>query len=178
VNNDSCWLRYYLWFLLVTVLPVVCSAAAVTVAFAADEMDKIQIRASDVIPEDLAIVYGTGATHAEWGRTTYKISADGKVLYEKTRGSGTTGSRQQESRSLTKEELLLIIGKIQDNGFFNLNAHYSNPRIHDGWSSFISVTIDRKTHTVAIMNTSQKEFGEIASLISNLVDRKRSTKPE
>ena len=177
MSKNDYYVRNHIGFLLVAVLSVVCSLTTVTVTSAAGETGKVHINALDGIPEDFAIVYGTGATHAGWGRTTYSISADGKVLYEKTKGSQIKGSRVQEQYRLTKEELQLIIKIIQDNGFFGLDKHYSNRKVHDGWSSYISVTVDKKTHSVGVMNTHKKEFDEIAGMIRNIVDKKRLAMP-
>lgn len=176
MNKDDHCIRNYVGFLLVLTLSVFSSLTMATIASAADET-KVQVKALDGIPEDLAIVYGSGATHAEWGRSTYRISADGKVLYEKTRGSRSAGSIQQEYYNLTKEELQFIINKIKDNRFFSLNEHYRNPKIRDGFSSYISVTMDKKTHSVSVMNTHQKEFNEISNLIDNIMGRKKQAKP-
>jgi hypothetical protein len=175
-NNHYVW--NYVGLLLVLVLMVLCALTHVTAAPVEDEEDKNQIKALDGIPQDLAIVYGTGATHAEWGRSTYRISADGKVVYEKTSGRQSTGSKQKKFYSLTKEEMQLIVKKIRDNRFFSLNARYSNTKIRDGWSSFISVTMDQKTHSVSVMNTHQGEFSAIANVISNIIGNKQPTMPE
>ena len=175
-GNHCVW--NYVGSLLVLVLSVVCPLTTMTVASAADETDNVRTKGLDGIPEDLSIVYGSGATHAAWGRSTYRISADGKVVYEKTRGSQSAGSRKREYYQLTTEELQLIINKIKDNRFFSLNEHYSNPKIRDGFSSYISVTMDKKTHSVAVMNTQQKEFNEIRSLIDNIMSKKKQPNPE
>ena len=177
MNKDNHWLLNVVGCLLVVAFSVLVFPTMVTVALAADEKSVGPAKALDGIPKDLSIVYGTGATHAEWGRTTYRISADGKVSYEKTRGSRSTGSRQQEDYRLTREELQSIIAVIQDNGFFSLDNHYSNPKVHDGWSSYISVSMGNTSHTVAVMNIRQKEFAEIAGFITQIVDKKRTTKP-
>lgn len=178
INTDNHCLRNYVGFLLVLALSVFCSLTKVTVTSALDETDKNQVKALDGIPEDLVIVYSSGATHARWGRSTYTISADGKVVYKKTWGSGGEGSREEKYYRLTKKELQLIIKKIKDSGFFSLNRYYSNPKIRDGKSSHISVTMDGKTHSVSVINTHQKEFNEIASLISYFIDKKKPKKPE
>jgi hypothetical protein len=38
--------------------------------------------------------------------------------------------------------------------------------------------MDKKTHSVAVMNTQQKEFNEIRSLIDSIISTKKQTKPE
>ncbi len=91
---------------IVLALYIICSLIGQTITSFADGTDKVQVRALDGIPADLSIAYGTGATHAERGRTTYRISADGKVLYEKTRGSRSTGTRVQEQYRLTVEDVM------------------------------------------------------------------------
>jgi len=178
MNKDNRCFQNYVGLLLVLLLSVFCFLTKISAVSAADETDNVQVKALDGIPEDLAIVYGSGATHAEWGRSLYKISADGNAVYEETRGRQSTVSRQQEYYQLTRGELQLIIKKIKDNRFFSLNEQYSNPKIRDGSSSYISVTMDKKTHSVSMINSYQKEFDEIAGLIVGIIDNKKSIKPE
>jgi hypothetical protein len=37
--------------------------------------------------------------------------------------------------------------------------------------------MDHKTHSVSVMNARQKEFDEIAFLISGIIDKKKPVKP-
>ena len=140
---------------------------------AEDKTNELQVKALPGIPEDFLIVYGTGATHAEWGRTTYRISADGKATCEKTKGSRTKGTKKLEHYQLTKGELKLMIKKINDAHFSDLKEQYSNPKIMDGSSSYISVTMDKQSHSVVVRNTSQREFSEIANLIQTIIGKKK-----
>jgi hypothetical protein len=161
---------------LIWALAAVCSLIVISVTDAADKADKIHVKALDGIPEDLYIVYSTGATHAEWGRTTYEISADGGVVYEESRGLGNKGSRQTKCYRLTEKELKTIVKTIRENNFFDMNQHYSHPHIMDGWSSSIVVTLDHKTHSVSVMNLRQREFDTIAYVIKSIIDKKRPIK--
>jgi hypothetical protein len=170
------FLKYIIRLAMVLALPVFCFITMAAVTFAADETDNVQVKALGGIPKDLSITYGYGDTHAERGRTSYKISADGKVVYEKTSGSRSSGAKQQELYQLTQEELQLIIRKIKDNSFFSLNNQYRNQKIMGGFSSYISVTMDQKTHVVAVTNTHQKEFSDIAGMIGAIIDKKRPPK--
>ncbi len=159
--------RYLLTFLasfLLTVAPI---------ALAEEKTNELQVRALAGIPEDFLIIYGTGATHAERGRTTYRISADGKASCEKTRRSGSTITRQLKHYQLTREELKLIIKKINDVHFFDLKEQYSNPRIRDGSSSYLRVTMEKQSHSVGVLNTSVHEFSETANLISTVIGKKK-----
>lgn len=178
MNKYNRCLQNYVGLLSILLLSVFCMLTNVNAVSAADETDNVQVRDLDGIPEDLDIVYNSGATHAEWGRSTYKISADGKVVYEETRGRQSAVSRHQEYYQLTKKELQLIIKKIKDNRFFSLNEQYSNSKIRDGSSSYITVTMNKKTHSVSVINVYKKQFNEIADLIVDIIDRKKSTKPE
>jgi phosphoserine aminotransferase len=163
----------FIRILLVPVLLVFWSFAHIAAASSSDGADsKVQVKALDGIPQDLAIVYGTGATHANWGRTTYRISADGKATYEKTRGMGSKGTREKKEYALTAEELTLIMKKIKDARFFSLEESYADPKIRDGWSSYLTVTMDGKTHGVSIRNTHQKEFDAVAGIISKTIGDK------
>ena len=158
------YLLAFFAFCLLTVAPIV---------FANDKTTELQVKALPGIPEDLLIVYGTGATHAERGRTTYRVSADGRATCEKTRRSGATVTRQLKQYQLTKEELKLIIKKMKDVHFFNLKEHYSNPKIRDGSSSYITLTMEKQSHSVGVLNTSLHEFSEIADLISTIIGKKK-----
>lgn len=155
-----------------------CLLTAAATVSAEDKTNVPQVKALPGIPEDFEIVYGTGATHAERGRTTYRISADGKATCEKTRGSRTAGTRKLEQYQLARGELQLIIKKISDAGFFNLREQYRNPRIMDGSSSYIRVTMDNKSHSVGVMNTSTPEFSGIANLVSTIIGKKKPLKTE
>lgn len=179
MNKDKHCIGNCVGFVLLLVLAVLCTLTNITAAQVEGEADKVQVKALDGIPQDLTIVYGTGATHAEWGRSTYMISADGKVVYEKTRGrQDAGGSRQKEYYSLTKNEMQSIIKTIRGNNFFSLNARYSNTKIRDGWSSFLSITMDQKTHSVNVSNTRQGEFSAIANVITNIIGNKKPTMSE
>ena len=120
------------------------------------------------VPSDFSLVYGTGATHADWGRTTYRISADGKVLHERSRRS----QRQKKEYLLTKEDMAAIISKIRERRFFDLEEHYANPKVHDGWSSYITVTMDGRKHGVSLRNMHQADFGAVAETISSTISRR------
>jgi hypothetical protein len=167
---DHC-LRSHVGYLLAFF--VFCLLPVAPIVSAEEKTDEPQVKALPGIPEDFLLIYGTGATHAEWGRTTYKISADGKATREKTRGGRTTGTRKAEHYQLTRGELKLIIKKINVVHFFNLKEQYSNPKIRDGSSSFIRVTMDKQSHSVVVVNTSTRDFSEIADLISTIIDKKK-----
>ena len=174
IGKNSHFGRNFIRILLVPVLLVLWSFTHITAASSGDETDsKVQVKALDGIPRDLAIVYGTGATHAGWGRTTYKISADGSATYEKTRGVGSKGSREKKRYALTAGELMLIINKIKDTGFFGLEESYADPKKRDGWSRYITVTMDGKTRGVSIRNIHQKEFDAVAGIITKTVGDKQ-----
>ena len=174
IGKNSHFGRNFFRILLVPVLLVLWSFTHTAAASSADETDsKVQVKALDGIPRDLAIVYGTGATHAGWGRTTYRVSADGRATYEKTRGVGSKGSREKKRYALTAEELTLIMNKIKDTGFFGLAESYADPKKRDGWSSYITVTMDGKTHGVSIRNIHQNEFDAVAGIISKTVGDKQ-----
>lgn len=151
---------------------------AVLIASAAEDAKEGQVKAMEGIPGDLSIIYGSGATHAERGRTTRRISADGVVVVEKSRRKPNGMERQKEYYQLTKAELQKIMRAIEKNDFFDLDKSYSNPRIRDGSSSYISVTMDNRTHSVSVINTSQKDFNEITSLINTIIGRKKPIKHE
>lgn len=163
-------------FFLMSAFVAVCSLAVVSGIGAEDKAEKVRVKALDGIPEDLHIVYGTGATHAEWGRTTYEISADGTVVYEESGGRGNEGSRQTKYYRLTEKELQIIVRTIRENNFFGLNRHYSHPHIMDGWSSSVFVTLDHKTHSVSVMNFHKQELDAIACVIQSIIDRKKPIK--
>ena len=172
VPYDQC-LRSYVGYLLAFL--AFCLLTVAPIVFANDKTTELQVKALPGIPEDFLIIYGTGATHAERGRTTYRISADGKATCEKRRRSGATVTRQLKQYQLTKEELKLIIKKINDVHFFNLKEYYSNPKIRDGSSSYIRVTMQKQSHSVGVLNTSIDEFSEIANLINTIIGKKKPT---
>jgi hypothetical protein len=152
---------------------VFCLLPVAPIDSAEDKTNEHQVKTLPGIPEDFLIIYGTGATHAEGGRTTYRISADGKATCIKTKGRRTKETRKVEHYQLTRGELKLIIKKINDVHFSDLKEQYSNPQIMDGSSSYISVTMDKQSHSVVLLNTSKREFSEIANLIETIIGKKK-----
>ncbi len=176
MRNNRCYAKKHIP-LLIWALTIFCPLIVLSATDAAlGREDKGHVKSLDGIPEDLHIVYGTGATHAEWGRSTYEISANGRVVYEETRGSRTGGSSQKKYYRITKKEIQHIVKQIRKNHFFSLNSRYSNPKIRDGWSSHISVRMDNQTHTVSVMNVSPPEFSAIAHVIKNVIYKKKPVK--
>ena len=122
------------------------------------------------IPKDFEVVYGTGATHAEWGRTEYRILADGSAKTEYTRMGQDKIIRKPQKGQLNAEQLSNLWKKIQDVRFFSLKESYQNSRIMDGSSSFISVRADGRHHMVSVINTKVKAFDQIADYIEQTVE--------
>ena len=80
------------------------------------------------IPANLSIEFGWGDSHAERGRQTIRLSADGTLVH------GTSGhGKQTTARSqVGAAELQAIIKLIEDNRFFELDAEYRNPATRAG----------------------------------------------
>jgi|GEM_PF-2523452 len=123
-------------------------------------------------PKDLEIVYGFGATHAEWGRTTYRLTADGVMTVEKTQGYGDEAKSESARYALTPEELGQILRKIEEARFFKLKESYADNRIRDGYSSFLSIRMNGKTHMVSVMNKSVKRFDLVAETLEKITAAK------
>ena len=173
--NNGGWSRIALHGL-VWALAACCPLVAASLTDAATGADSAGIETRNEIPADLSIVYSTGSTHAEWGGSTYEISADGRVAHTKAQGPRGAQSAQTKYYRLTEKELSLIVETIRKNHFFGLDQHYYHPHIRDGWSSRLLVTMDRKTHSVSVMNVRQQEFAAIAHLISGILAKKKPSK--
>jgi hypothetical protein len=130
------------------------------------------------VPQDLEIVYGFGATHAEWGRTTYRITADGVLTVEKTQGFGDAAKIERDRYVLTPDEIGQILRKIDETRFFRLKESYNNRRIMDGYSSFLSIRVNGKSHSVSVVNTSVKRYTHVAEVIEKLAAAKVQGKRE
>jgi hypothetical protein len=130
------------------------------------------------VPKDLEIVYGFGATHAEWGRTTYRVTADGVMTVEKTQGFGDGAKIEKASYALTPEELGQVVRKVEEARFFRLKESYANNRIMDGYSSFLRIQMNGKAHSVSVVNTSVKRFNLVADCLEKLVAAKAPPKKD
>lgn len=89
------------------------------------------------VPKDFELVYGSGAAHADWGRTRYSISADGSAVKERTKNIRDEDQNPEIKQcQLTAEELGGLWKEIQAVKFFRLKENYTNSRIMDGSSNF------------------------------------------
>jgi len=129
-------------------------------------------------PKDLEIVYGFGATHAEWGRTTYRITADGVLTVEKTQGFGANAKLEKASYTLTTEELGQVVRKVEEAKFFRLRESYSDNRVMDGYSSFLSIRMNGKAHSVSVVNKTVKRFSLVAECLEKIAAAKAPPKKD
>ncbi|VVC04113.1 Uncharacterised protein [Candidatus Bilamarchaeum dharawalense] len=105
---------------------------------------------STTIPSDLEITHSFGACHADWGTTTITIDAQGDGVYESTR-DGQVEFRK--TFKLNEEELLGLLNKIEESGFYSLNDFYNDPGVMDGSCESVFVTKNSSTKSVAVSNT-------------------------
>lgn len=122
------------------------------------------------IPDDMSVVFGFGATHAERGRTTIRIFADGLASKEETSGGyGPDESVKLEVYELTAEDLHAIIQAFKDNRFFDLEEQSSDQRVSDGYSEFVFLNMNGRYHTVSVINTSRPELDRITQTIRGIL---------
>jgi len=165
--------RNFIKYAGVAAITIGCLLMSPTVPRAEEPLETSKVKALPGIPEDLEIVYGWGATHAERGRSIYSIRADGTVVYERTSGRRGSGNRQIEHFLLTKNELQSLMKAFEINNFFELNEQYTNPRIRDGSSAYLSVKFNGKQHSVTKINIKVKGFDRITDLIQNILKDKK-----
>jgi len=165
--------RNFIKYAGVLAITIGCLLMSATVPRAEEPLETSQVKALPGIPEDLEIVYGWGATHAERGRSTCSIRADGTVASERTSGRRGSGNRRIEHFLLTKNELQRLMKAIEINNLFGLNELYTNPRIRDGSSAYLSVKINGKQHSVTKINMKVKAFDRITDLIQNIMKDKK-----
>jgi hypothetical protein len=133
---------------------------------------------SSGVPDDLEIRYGSGACHAEWGRTNIIIDAKGNGIYESGSGPLDENGRFQNEEfrktfRLDENELLGLLNGIEGSGFYSLNDYYSDMGIIDGSCNSISVTKNNSTKTVSVSNTdSPAAYSKVAELISGTAENK------
>ena len=120
------------------------------------------------LPADLQIRWGSGATHAEWGRKEGTLNAQGELVWVESRGYGEDAMREESKGQATKEQMAALWRAIEDNRFFRLDEQYADTDIRDGYSKFIAITADGKTHSVAVMNTSQPQFSRVMDALNEL----------
>jgi hypothetical protein len=137
----------------------------------------------ETVPPDFSLTYESGATHAEWGRTRMSLDAAGRMVIEETRGMRL----QQEKREgqVPPEALLAVVRSVHSSGFMRLKESYADRRIMDGWSAWIRVRMNGCEHSVTVLNTSVREFDQVASAMRELAEKtvpqnldKKTTKPE
>jgi len=123
-----------------------------------------------VLPADLQIRWGSGATHAEWGRSEGTLNAQGEWVWVDSRGVGDNAVRDETRGQATPAQMAKLWRVIGKNRFFDLKESYADMDIQDGYSMFIAITANGKSHSVGVMNTSQKEFSKIIGVLNELRD--------
>ncbi len=120
------------------------------------------------VPADLQIRWGSGATHAEWGRSEGTLNAQGEWVWVESRGYGDNAMRDETQGQATQAEMAELWRVIGDNRFFDLKESYADMDIQDGFSEFIAITANGKSHSVAVMNTSQKNVSQVMGVLNKL----------
>ena len=120
---------------------------------------------STSVPADFEVTYSYGACHAEWGVTTITIDANGNGNYE-----STIGTPNEAEFTVSEEDLMGLLNKIDESGFYSLNDYYSDPLTVDGSCQSIFITKNNITKSVAISNTPAPEaYSTVADAISEIV---------
>ena len=120
-------------------------------------------------PADFEIRWGSGATHAEWGREEGTLNAKGELSWVKSRGYGQNASREEARGQASPEQILGVWRAINESRFFDLRKSYDNAAVQDGFSEFIAVTADGRSHSVSVLNTSQPRFSQVMKALNELV---------
>ncbi|MFH1257287.1 MAG: hypothetical protein V1494_08435 [Candidatus Diapherotrites archaeon] len=123
----------------------------------------------DALPPDFKIAYGTGAMHLEWGRYEFAVDAEGKAYFTKEQGMFLGKTNEF---TVSKEELLAIYNSAIENGFFSLNAEYSDPSIMDGGWSRIDITANGGEKKVTLSNTANNAFDAVEKKINEVISAK------
>ncbi len=154
----------------IAVIPllVTLACAVLQAVGASSRPDAATIRAAD----DFSLHLNSGATHAERGRTTHELDASGRLTVTRTRGYGV--EQEQAVFMLTDEEMAHIRAVIRDNRFFRLRRRYTNRWYRDGFSTTLRITANGRTHTVTIINTSQRRFSAIVNAIRDIEHKRRT----
>ncbi|MFH1520780.1 MAG: hypothetical protein ABID61_03990 [Candidatus Micrarchaeota archaeon] len=133
---------------------------------------------SGLVPSDLEIKYSYGACHAEWGRTTITIDADGNGIYQSGSGMMLDNGRFEnegfrKTFTLNESEILELLDKIESSGFYSLDEHYSDPMVMDGSCKSIFITKNNFTKSVSVVNTNAPEaYSTVADAIIGIVESK------
>ncbi|MGA2938952.1 MAG: hypothetical protein ABSF52_17905 [Syntrophobacteraceae bacterium] len=123
------------------------------------EMDITEL----TVPPDFLLVYKSGDSHGNrpGPRTYIEVHANGILKYFTGRWRGGSVQLPLEQLEISQENVKRIYAKVVGCGFFDLNEHYSNPRIMGGFSTYMSVTASGKSHGVSVSNTSVKRFDSV-----------------
>lgn len=125
------------------------------------------------VPDDFAIVYRSGPTHADWGTTSIKsVNAARLATIKQVRPKkGRGGPREETSKEkhISKETVERLYATVVACDFFALNASYWNRRVMDGWSSSLAVTAGGKTHNVVEHHFSVARLSAIVSALNAAV---------
>lgn len=127
------------------------------------------------VPVDFEVRWGSGGTHAEWGREEGTLNAQGDLVWVKSRGYGSDAVHEESRGHATKAQMDALWRAFGENRFFQLKKSYDNPFVNDGFSSFIAIAADGRSHSVAVSNTSQERFSKVMAALDEI---RRSVIPE
>ncbi len=120
-------------------------------------------------PTNSAIHYETGASHAEWGKTTFDVSKDGQATYNTYKGLKLEETHTFE---VSATEMTKILDVAAKNDFFSLQNNYIDPMIMDGGYSTLTINTGDQSKTVRLTNYDLPEFSAIESELYTLISTK------
>ena len=126
------------------------------------------------VPKDFTLQINWGATHAERGRASVFIRADGQYaeveLSEGPRLSSDIPSPKKYM--LSKEDITKVYQAVQAANFFKLKDDYENPEIMDGNSTIWWLAVNGKQKTISLANYNVKELTAVFNEINKILSAK------
>ena len=114
------------------------------------------------VPQDFKIIAISGGIAP--GSPHYKIEIDseGNGIYWEIPEDNTTGTFIEKNRFTVEGAALRFLYSVINNGdFFTLKEEYMAKNVLDGSYAKLTITADKKTHTVRTRNQAVKAFDDI-----------------
>lgn len=122
-------------------------------------------------PEDLQIEVVAGSRLPGQESHITKIYADGTGRYSVSRTDQPAPPLEEHSFVLEDGEIDLIWSEISDSKFFQLEDRYVDESIEDGYYLVLTITANRRTHTVEMENISVPTLEQLLLILTDLLPR-------
>lgn len=120
------------------------------------------------LPDHFTLTAVSGSISPDYPVYKIEITKNGEGIYSVMSAENRKYGKFEKVSSfkLTKSDLLMIYESVVENQFFDLKKEYIDRDILDGSFAELTVTVDKKTHTVRTRNIAVTEFDRIMITIN------------